>query len=303
MYYCCLACFPATYNYFFNKTRKKVMELLKIVIGLLVLNALIIIIAWFSMRDIQGYGHYDSNGNEVPPSEYTNGVSGNVAVLSFYLFGPFWQIYFIIGMATAFLYDAYRPTERSSARRWGWLADAITLIMIGKSIAMICQGVQPYGEYPEEKYMRPDSANQFTDSSNSSRLWDNLAGRLFAPLTTLWIFALATGEGLTAMLLRNRFLSDNLAPNAYNCFLFHQMVGQWYFAATRNGVMWNWWRFRKDMYWFSPQPCPVEWYEYFYLVALVVCFSKLMNTLEPIVGEGCKYKWIQIINSFTIFSV
>merc|ERR1712129_17403 len=124
-----------------------------------------------------------------------------------------------------------------------------------------------------------------TDSANSNRMWDNLYGRLWAPITTLWIFALSTGEGFTAMLLRNTTLSDNLAPNAYNCFLFHQMVGQWYYAATRNGTMWNWWRFRKTMYWFSPGPCPVEWYEYFYVVIMVILFSKLMTALEPKIGN------------------
>ena len=55
------------------------------------------------------------------------------------------------------------------------------------------------------------------------------------------------------------------------------MVGQWYFAATRNGHMWNWWRYRKEFYWFSPGPCPVEWYEYFLVVGLTVFFSKLMD--------------------------
>ena len=36
------------------------------------------------------------------------------------------------------------------------------------------------------------------------------------------------------------------------------------------------------MFWFSPDPCPVEWYEYFYLVILIVGFSSLMNaTAEP----------------------
>ncbi len=39
------------------------------------------------------------------------------------------------------------------------------------------------------------------------------------------------------------------------------------------------------MYWFSPAPCPVEWYEYFYLVGLTVCFSTLMNvTMQPMVN-------------------
>lgn len=286
MYYCCLACFPVTYNYFFDKTRKNAMLLIKIIIGLFVLNAVIIVIAWFSLKDLQGYGHYDSNGKSVPTSEYTNGSGQNIGILSFYLFGPFWQIYFVVGVCTAFLYDAYRPAERHNARNWGWVADAITLLMLGFSIAIINQGVQPYEEYPEEKYMRPDEADQFTDSANSNRIWDNLCGRLWAPITTLWIFSLSTGEGFTAMLLRNRTLSDNLAPNAYNCFLFHQMIGQWYYAATRNGTMWNWWRFRKTMYWFSPGPCPVEWYEYFYVISLVVLFSKLMTALEPLVSNG-----------------
>ena len=39
------------------------------------------------------------------------------------------------------------------------------------------------------------------------------------------------------------------------------------------------------MYWFSPGPCPVEWYEYLYLVMLTVLFSSLMNvTAEPLMA-------------------
>eukprot|EP00986_Skeletonema_menzelii_P004528 scaffold1545_cov124-Skeletonema_menzelii.AAC.11 len=231
----------------------------------------------------EGYGNYDAEGNPASPEDQTDGVVQNAGVLSFYLFGPFWQIYFVIGMAAAFLYDAHRPAEKHSARRWGWLADLITLMMIGMSIALVMQGVQTYDG---EMYMRPGSANEKSDSGSSNRLWDNIGGRIFAPLTTLWIYALSTGEGFTAKLLRWNFLSTTLAPNAYNCFLFHQMVAQWYYAATRNGSMWNWWRYRKDFYWFSPAPCPVEWYEYFYVVGLVVAFSRLMNALEPLVSDG-----------------
>jgi len=285
MYYFCLACFPGMYNYFFIKIRSKVSLALKWTLGLLILNAAIITAAWFIWKDMEGYGHYDANGNSVPLEEHTDGVAQNAGVLSFYLFGPFWQLYFVCGMATAFLYDAYRPAERHTARRWGWLADLITLLMIGKSIAIIMQANPSSGEFPEEKFLRPDEANQFTDSGNANRLWDNISGRIFAPLTTLWVFALSTGEGYSAKFFRSSFLSQTLAPNAYNCFLFHQVVGQWYFAATRNGTMWNWWRFRKDFYWFSPKPCPVEWYEYFYVVGLVVGFSNIMNTVEPLIGE------------------
>jgi hypothetical protein len=290
MYYQCLACFPATYNYFFIKTRKNAGLILKILTTLMVINATIIAAAWFVWKDMEGYGHYNKDGTPATLDDYTNGVPQNVGVLSFYLFGPFWMLYFIIGVAAAFLYDAYRPAEKHTAHRWGWLADLITLLMIGKSVAMILQGYQQYGQIPEQDwFMRPEAANTFIDSVNANRLWDNLSGRLMAPLTTLWIFALSTGEGFSAMVLRSGFLARSLAPNAYNCFLFHQMVGQWYYAATRNGHMWNWWRYRKSQYWFSPQPCPVEWYEYFYVVLLVVGFSMLMNSLEPVVGGICEY--------------
>lgn len=284
MYYCCLACFPAMYNYFF-KLRKNAKKLLSWILGLLIVNAGLITAAWFIWKDMQGYGHYDEDGNPVPVESYTNGAAQNVGVLSFYLFGPFWQIYFVTGMAAAFLYDAHRPAERHRAHWWGVCADLITLFMIAMSIALILQGVQPYGEYPEEKFMRPGAADQFTDSASSNRLWDNLSGRLMAPLTTLWVYAMSTGEGVTAAILRTPILSQTLAPNAYNCFLFHQMVGQWYYAATRSGTMWNWWRFRKGFYWFSPGPCPVLWYEYFYVVGLTVCFSKLMDTVIPAITE------------------
>ena len=55
-----------------------------------------------------------------------------------------------------------------------------------------------------------------------------------------------------------------------------------YYAATRNGAWWNWWNYRKSFYWFSPHPCPVEWYEYFYLVGIIVAFSQFVeHTLLP----------------------
>jgi len=279
MYYQCLAIFPATYNFLFNRMRKNVKGLLSLIIGLLVLNAAIIAVAWFTMKNGEGFNHYnEATGEANSEEDYTDGASSNIKVLSFYLFGPFWALYFVIGACTAFLYDAYRPAERHSAYIWGWVADTITLVMVTLSVLHILQGVSVYGEPPKEKFMRPDEANQFSDTAIVNRLWDNLIGRMMAPLTTLWVFSFSTGHGWTAAILRTDFLVETLGPNSYNCFLFHQMVGQWYFAATRNGQMWNWWRYRKGFYWFSPGPCPVEWYEYFYIVGLVVFFSKFMDS-------------------------
>jgi len=287
MYYQCLAMFPVMYNFLYNRVRGSTILLLKVLTGLLILNYVILAAAWFPMKDGSGYNHYNQDTNERNSAEnYNDGELTNAIALSFYLFGPFWTLYFVIGAVAAFLYDAYRPTEKHRAYYWGWTADIVTLIMICISIAIINQGTQTYGEEVTIKYMRPNDADSFTDIAVVNRLWDNVAGRIACPLTTLWVFSLSTGEGYTAAFLRNEFLSGILAPHAYNCFLFHQMVGQWYFAATRNGHMWNWWRYRKTHYWFSPEACPVEWYETPLVVGCVVTFSRFMNIhLTPIVSN------------------
>ena len=275
MYYQCLAFFPSTYNVLFNKTRKETRLLLKIIISLMLLNVAILMDAWFIMKDAKPYSDGD----------YEAAKNWNIGILSFYLFGPFWALYFLIGSATAFLYDAYRPTERHNAWIWGFVADGITLVMIGISIATILQGTSTKDNPDFELYMRPDEANQYSDTSSVKRLWSASYARLFAPLTTLWVFALSAGRGFTAVFLRQKFLSETLSPHAYNCFLFHQMVAQWYFAATRPGSFWNWWQYRKALYWFSPKPCPVEWYEFFLVVGLVVGWSSLMFKFEPVVAD------------------
>lgn len=150
MYYQCLAFYPATYNALFNRTRKKVALLMKIIIGLMLCNIVILVGAWFALRD--GPSYYD---------DYVEAKSHNILVLSFYLFGPFWALYFVIGAATAFLYDAYRPAERHNARIWGWVADGCSIVLIVFSFAYIFQGKSTYTTNPElEMYMRPEEANQ-----------------------------------------------------------------------------------------------------------------------------------------------
>ena len=48
--------------------------------------------------------------------------------------------------------------------------------------------------------------------------------------------------------------------------------------------------YRKTFYWFSPGPCPVEWYEYFYVVGLVVLFSKFADdSLMPGVRDALSF--------------
>jgi len=290
MYYQCLAVFPAMYNWLFLKTRKRTGYLMKVMIFLQILNAIILVAAWFSMKSAPSYNHYDADtGEKNDESEYDNAYGSdpvvyNAVILSFYLFAPFWALYFVIGGVLAFIYDAYKPAERHNAYIWGYVADACTLVQLGLTVTIICQPL--YDDPNATRWFRPSDADYIGDSSSAHRLWSNLCGRIMCPLTTLWIFAMATGEGYTAKILRGDFLVQTLGPNSYNCFLFHQMIGQWYYAATRPGEFWNWWQYRKSFYWFSPGPCPVEWYEYFFVVGLVVAFSNFMdNTFTPVIKD------------------
>ena len=278
MYYQCLAFFPVLYNRMYE-LKKKSNWLLKVVGLLFFLNAVILMGTWLPMRNFVENENSDLDGVSLDNVEDRN----NYLALGLYLFGPFWVVYFAIGVCTAFLYDFYRPAEHHNKRKWGLVADSITMLILAISIALIAEG--PMNESNGNKW-RPQQANDYTDdNAQTNRLWDSLVARMFAPVTTLWVFALSTGEGVTAKLFRSRFLVETLSPTSYHCFLFHQIISQWYFVATR-GLWWYWWGARKEFYWFSPKPCPVEWYEYPYLVILTVCWAKLMVAVEQLVDKG-----------------
>ncbi|ROS01646.1 acyl-CoA synthetase (AMP-forming)/AMP-acid ligase II [Sinobacterium caligoides] len=294
MYFQCLIIFPMLYNALY-KHRGNTKKLLMFTALGLGVNLLVILAFWYGYAiDAAGYGFFDSlTGLKTIPTESQIAVAGkdNAVILGFYLFSPFWIIYFAAGMCAAFVYDAIRPSEQRRSYIWGYIADTITLIMIVVSVAHIAQGYVPHDASMaavslDPFFMRPEAANTFADPATVNRIWDNIYGRLFAPITLLWIFALCTGKGVTARVLRLNPIVNILAPTAYACFLFHQMVGQWYYAATRNGEWWNWWAYQKDFYWFSPQPVPVEWYEYFYVIGLVVIFSKIVQPVDPLLRRG-----------------
>lgn len=289
MYFQCLVIFPMIYNALYKQRGNVKKILMYIGIGLTT-NVVILMGFWYGfVVDFVGYGLFDPvTGLQTTPSAAQVELAGkeNATGLGFYLFAPFWMVYFLVGICAAFLYDAIRPTEQKRSHIWGYVADAITLIIICVSIAHVAQGYTHFGpevtQVPVDAYfMRPEGANSYADPAITNRIWDEIYSRSFAPLTLLWIFALSTGKGFTARLLRMSPLQF-LAPTAYACFLFHQMVGQWYYAATRSGEWWNWWDDRKSFYWFSPEPVPVEWYEYFYVVGLVVIFAKLIQPADTL---------------------
>ncbi|KDB08851.1 Long-chain-fatty-acid--CoA ligase [Burkholderia sp. lig30] len=291
MYFQCLVVFPFLYNALL-KSRGNTKRLILLTAGGLGVNVLILLGFWYGYAaDATGYGFFDRlTGEKIVPTAEQAAMADkdNAVMLGFYLFAPFWMVYFAAGMCAAFLYDAIRPSEQRRAYIWGYIADAITVLIIVVSVAHVAQGYIPHGPSLDKAsletfFLRPEAADNFADPGIVNRIWDEVNSRLFAPFTLLWVFALSTGQGMTARILRLNPVSQVLAPTAYACFLFHQMVGQWYYAITRNGEWWNWWSHRKDFYWFSPQPVPVEWYEYFYVVGLVVLFGKLVQPADGVI--------------------
>ena len=266
IYYQCLAVFPTVYNKLYHRVRKKTSLLIKLIAVMLLSNVILLLCVWFLFTS-------NTIWKESIDSTEDEHVR-NTLFLSFYLFGPFWMIYFIVGILLAFLYDAVQPSEKHSAFIWGWVADCMAFIGIILSMAQISQGSTT------NWFMRPPDAGSYDDYPVVNRAWDNIYGRLLCPLTTVFIFAISTGQGRVAKVLGSQKVVNNLAPHAYNCFLFHQEVGQWYYMATRNGRIWNWWNYRKSFYWFSPQPLPVEWYEFFTIVGLIILFSDFIISLE-----------------------
>ena len=101
------------------------------------INIFILLLTWFLFENYSGYNHYDENGNRNDVENFTDGRLGNWIGLGWYLFSPFWILYFVIGACAAFLYDAYRPAERSNSYIWGYIGDGCTVLMIAWSVAIV----------------------------------------------------------------------------------------------------------------------------------------------------------------------
>lgn len=137
MYYQCLMIFPVLYNRL-SRLRKNTKMLLIILVWSLISNLLILIVTWEIAKGYEGYKHYDGiSGNKNPPDLQEDASAHNAAVLAWYLFSPFWMLYFAIGTVAAFLYDAFRPTEKRNSRLWGHIADSCTFLVVAWSTCLV----------------------------------------------------------------------------------------------------------------------------------------------------------------------
>ena len=96
MYYQCLMLFPAMYNKMTSwRGNKKLLT--KLMVLLQGLNMFIIILTWTLFEHYSGYNHYEDDGSKNNSEEFTDGRIGNWIGLGWYLFSPFWMLYFVMG--------------------------------------------------------------------------------------------------------------------------------------------------------------------------------------------------------------
>jgi len=209
----------------------------------------------------------------------------NIYALSTMMFPPYWVPCVGTGMAAYFWYDAVRPYQTHRKKLYGAIADGLTLAFMAFHIAHFCDIDWPYPTHVTGKMWQVTADEHHAwDTGIKRYVWSVMITRLYSPLIAVWIALLSMPQGsVTTRFLESNILTRTLAPTSYGCFLFHQIIGQWYWWITRSNIDvgrkhdWSWWAYPKEYYWFSPQPLPVAWYEFFFVVALVTAFSAFVD--------------------------
>ena len=164
----------------------------------------------------------------------------NIFALSAMLFPPFWVPCVVLGSVGYLWFDAVRPHEqpRERARAYGRACDALTVAFVAFHAAMFVHLDWPYptrlvgkmwDKVPEERHTWDVGLKRY--------IWSVVVTRLYTPLVATWIALLAVSDAsVTSRVLAWSPLVRLLAPTSYGCFLFHQVVGQWYWWITRAGA-------------------------------------------------------------------
>mmetsp|Transcript_46096 Transcript_46096/g.128205 ORF Transcript_46096/g.128205 Transcript_46096/m.128205 type:complete len:380 (-) Transcript_46096:139-1278(-) len=180
-------------------------------------------------------------------SQFRNpGLQEAVSALSFmaaYCCPPTWAFIFFLGMLTAKLFELNRQgTESPVWRHWGKLTDCTSLLM-GFSLvtASLLWCLDP--EVDSASYDGPTPGGA---TSLVGKLWAR-PGRLLMGPVCVWIYGLATGQGLTARLMSSRALVTYLSPAAYSVYLFHlPTFGYWKLIKVK---LFGWSPWDEDKWW------------------------------------------------------
>jgi len=233
--------------------------------------------------------------NNEEASDWSHNVQ-NIYALATMLFPPYWVPTSLTGTVVYFLYDVARPYEGHHCWKYSWTCDILTAAFVAWHVGMVLNKNWPYPAFTN------DIDENFGAEQNSGLrryVWSVLCTRLQVPLIGLWIGLVSMpAKSFTARFLEMPMLANTLGPTAYGLFLYHQIIGQWYFWATR-GVAWDWWSFRKSYFWFSPKPMPGAWYEFFYVVMLVTCFSMFVNAYINVYLSMAWTRLGRVVNKLT----
>lgn len=120
--------------------------------------------------------------------------------LVFYAFPPVWAAIFFLGCITWHLFEMNGRHPQGRSPHWGKLADGYTILIILVHLVLVPLSGKGVAEAIGAALSRP--------------LRFSLAGVL------LWVYALATGQGFVARLLRNESLVKYLSPASYAMYLF-----------------------------------------------------------------------------------
>jgi len=253
VYYFCLACYPFFHNFMHGRRNARALW---IAMGLMVVGVEIraLGLGLSVLRSVRDVGE-----------DFANAFA-----LSAYLFPPLWLPLFFGGALVAWMYE--RSTlERCKSKLPGIACDVLTLLFAGRFIVDVVGGI---GQPRMQDYFGNAAVPDLFESDPlRRRTWVAMLSQLYMPLVFVWTWLLAAGKGWTAHALSNETLVTVFAPAAYNEYLLHQVVGQWYFWVSR-GRPWSWWSERKVFYWFSPNPLPVSWPETLVVIVLSVIVAK-----------------------------
>ena len=244
----------------------------------------------------------------------------NVYALSTVLFPPYWLPVVGSGVVAYFFYDWARPAQSHFRNVYAVACDLLSCFFLAWWIAMLVDIDWPYPSFTGKMYDESHNDPHHWESALDRYVWSVLIERIKTPLIAVWIALLSMpGRSLTSRVLEWRPLAEVLGPTSYGCFLFHQVVCQYYWWITRSPAAqpgeislagmyevypeaferpypptafnytsikrdYTWWNFPKSYFWFSPLPLPVAWFEFFYVVILTTLFSMACNAwVNPII--------------------
>ena len=237
----------------------------------------------------------------------------NVYALASVLFPPYWIPVVGSGVVAYFVYDWARPAQSHYRAIYAIACDLLSIFFLVFQLMMFIDIDWPYPSFTGKMYVESANEPHTWDSALDRYVWSVLVERIKTPLIAVWVALLSMpSSSLTSRVLEWKPLSEVLGPTSYGCFLFHQIICQWYWWITRapadqpaeisiQGMYvvypeaferpypptafnytairpdYTWWNFPKYYYWFSPLPLPVAWFEFFYVVGLTTLFAMAVN--------------------------